>query len=143
MGSHILVVDDEPAIRFALRGFLEGHGHEVTEAEDGVEGLRMIHLRKPDLVILDVMMTPLSGWQVLHLLHEDPETRRVRVLMFTALGEMEDTAMGWHLGCDWYQVKEKPLNFDDLGLIIERLLAIDPEEEAQSEEPGLRRGEAQ
>lgn len=130
--SDILVVDDEAAIRCALRSFLESQGYEVREAQNGVEALREIARKKPDLVILDVLMSPISGWEVLQLLHSNPETADIRVLVLTALGLERDEALGWHLGCDWYEVKKKPMEFEDLGLIVQRLLAIDPEQEKQT-----------
>lgn len=132
MGSFILVVDDEEAVRCAVRQCLEQRGHEVAEASDGLEALRLVSQRKPDLVVLDVVMSPISGWEVLQLLHDNPETRFVRILVLTALGQEQDEAYGWHLGCDWYQVKDKPLQLDDLGLVVDRLLAIDPHEEMAS-----------
>ncbi len=132
MGAFILVVDDEEAMRFALRTHLEALGHEVDEAPNGLEALKAIARRKPDLVILDVMMRPVSGWEVLKLLHDNPRTQQIRVLVLTALGHTHEEAYGWHLGCDWYEVKEKPLQFDDLGLVVERLLAIDPGEEQRA-----------
>jgi len=128
----ILIVDDEPAIRCAVRTFLESQGHQVREAQDGVAALREIARHKPDLLILDVLMSPLSGWEVLQLLHTNPETSDIRVLVLTALGLDRDEALGWHLGCDWYEVKKKPMEFEDLGLIVQRLLAIDPEEERET-----------
>ena len=137
MSKRILVVDDEEGIRFALRSFLEGLGYEVAEAANGLEALRAIHLAPPDLVILDVVMSPLSGWEALELLHTDASTGTIPVVLLTALGEIQHEARGWHLGCDWYQVKEKPLNFDDLALVIERLLAIDPTEARRAWEVSL------
>ena len=132
MSAYILVVDDESAMRLAVRRYLEDMGYEVDEASDGVEALRAISRRKPDLVILDVLMSPLSGWEVLKLLSENPQTHNIRVVVLTALGLDRDEALGWHLGCDWYEIKRKPLQFEDLGLVIERLMAIDPDEERRS-----------
>jgi len=130
--SDILVVDDEAGIRCAVSSFLASQGHEVRQAQNGVEALRQIAHKKPDLVILDVLMSPISGWEVLQLLHSNPETADIRVLVLTALGLDRDEALGWHLGCDWYEVKKKPLELDDLGLIVQRLVAIDPEQERQT-----------
>ena len=132
MSEYILIVDDEEAMRYALRTHLETLGYEVAEAINGLEALKAIAKRHPDLVILDIIMRPVSGWEVLKLLHDNPETRDIRVLMLTALGNTREEAYGWHLGCDWYEVKEKPLRFEDLGLVVERLLAIDPQEERKA-----------
>jgi CheY-like chemotaxis protein len=132
MKGYILVVDDEPALRFAVRSYLESAGYEVEEATNGVEALRCIAHRKPDLVILDVLMSPMSGWEVLELLNSSPETRDIRVVILTAMALDRDEALGWHMGCDWYEIKRKPLQFDDLGLVVNRLLAIDPHEEEKA-----------
>lgn len=132
MSEYVLVVDDEEAMRYALRTHLEGLGYEVAEAVNGLEALKAVAARKPDLLVLDVMMTPVSGWDVLKALHDSPSTRNIRVLMLTALGDTSHEAYGWLLGCDWYEVKEKPLRFDDLSLIVERLLAVDPREEREA-----------
>jgi CheY-like chemotaxis protein len=142
MKSRILVADDDDALRYSLRPFLEGLGYEVAEASDGVEALRAVHSDPPDLLILDVIMAPVSGWEVLYLLHTDERTGTLPVVLLTALAEARDEARGWFLGCDWYQVKEKPLNFDDLALVIERLLAVDQEEARRVWEASQGQGDA-
>jgi two-component system, OmpR family, response regulator len=131
MPPYILIVDDEQPVRLALGAFLTGLGYEVGEAANGVEALHSIAARRPDLMILDVMMAPLTGWEVLRLVAGNPQTQTIRVLLLTALNREAQEAYGWHLGCDWYQVKEKPLDYGGLALIIERLLAIDPLQERQ------------
>ena len=135
MSHYILVVDDDKAMRYALRNHLEGLGYEVSEAVNGLEALKSIAARTPDLMVLDVMMTPVSGWDVLKALYDSPATRGLRVLMLTGLGDPRQEAYGWLLGCDWYQVKEKPLRFDDLGLVVKRLLAVDPDLERAAVQP--------
>ena len=145
MSHYILVVDDEAPVRYSLRCQLEVLGYEVEEAESGPAALKAIARRKPDLMILDILMSPLSGWEVLELLRETPATRHIRVLLLTALANVRDEAQGWHRGCDWYQIKQKPLSFDDLPLIVERLLAIQPQddESALPDSAPRRKGEGQ
>jgi len=138
----ILIVDDEDALRFGLRTFLEGLGYEVSEAANGLQALRAIHADPPDLLVLDVIMTPLTGWEVLYLLHSEERTATLPVVLLTALGEPSEEARGWFLGCDWYKVKDKPLNFDDLALVIERLLAVDQEDARRAWLAGREQGDA-
>lgn len=125
MSSYILVVDDEASVREVVRVFLESKGYEVDLAEDGLTALKLIAQRKPDLIVLDVMMSPITGWEVLEVLRGNPELMDIRVIMLTGLNQERAEAQCWHLGCDWYQVKRKPLQFDDFGIVIERLLAVD------------------
>lgn len=126
MPPYILVVDDDEGMRYALANHFEGLGYEVAHVPDGADALRSIAHRKPDLILLDVMMTTVSGWEVLEILQSSGKTSDIRVIVLTALGQDRDEAYGWILGCDWYEVKEKPLQFDDLALVVERMLAIDP-----------------
>lgn len=126
MSHYILVVDDDEAMRYALRGFLEMLGYEVGEASNGVDALKAISRRTPDLMVLDVMMSPLTGWEVLQVMRDNDAMRGIRVVMLTALGHSHQEAYAWHLGCDWYEIKNKPVDFEDLALVIERLLAVEP-----------------
>jgi len=129
MSAYILVVDDDDGMRHALRTFLDSLGYEVRTAVNGAEALRMVARRKPDLMILDLLMEEMSGWEVLEVLRSSDSAWDVRVLVLSGMSADADEARGWFLGCDWYEIKEKPLQFDDIGLIVERLLAIDPREE--------------
>ncbi len=129
MCQYILVVDDDEAMCYALSSHLEGLGYEVGQAYSGTQALKEVAQRLPDLILLDVVMHEMSGWEVLEILHNSERTHDIRVLILTALGDDREEAYGWYLGCDWYEVKQKPLQFDDLELIIERLLAIDPQDE--------------
>ena len=126
MSHHILIVDDESSMRYAVRAYLETSGYDVAEVSNGVDALRYISRNKPDLIMLDVMMSPMTGWEVLEVLQANPETREIRVIILTALSHEREEARGWHMGCDWYQIKSKPLQFDDLGLVVDRLLAMEP-----------------
>jgi CheY-like chemotaxis protein len=86
VGAKILVVDDEPAIRDLVTRHLREMGHEVYAAGDGVEALEMVEQVEPELVILDVMMPRLNGWEVARRLRRDPDTRDIKILMFSTLG---------------------------------------------------------
>jgi DNA-binding response OmpR family regulator len=112
----ILVVDDEPMIRNFLRTGLRYEGFEVAEAGDGGEALVVASTFRPDLVILDVMMPSLDGYEVARRLRGDPD---LGILMLTAKDEVSDRIQGLDLGADDYLVK--PFDFDEL---LSRLRAI-------------------
>ena len=122
MGKTILLVDDERDLVFYTKLFLEGQGYEITEAYDGRQALDVLAKMKPDLVILDVAMPRLSGWDVLRLMQDDDDLKDIPVLMLTARDEDADKAKGWTLGVTWYQTK--PFELDELALVIERIMAI-------------------
>ncbi len=121
MGKQILLVDDERDLVFYTKLFLEEQGYEVIEAYDGEQALKILESHRPDLIVLDVAMPRLSGWDVLKQLQEDMEMADIPVLMLTARSEDADKAKGWELGVTWYQTK--PFELDELALVIERILA--------------------
>jgi CheY-like chemotaxis protein len=89
MGTKILVVDDEQRYRHLLRVNLEAEGYEVYVARDGTEAIEQVTSKQPDLVILDVMMPRLDGWEVLQSLQSNPATRKIPVLVCSAWDEPE------------------------------------------------------
>ncbi|HEY8342308.1 MAG TPA: response regulator transcription factor [Calditerricola sp.] len=99
---HILVVDDEAPMRALLRLFLEQNGFEVSEAEDGHAALERARAERPDLVLLDIMMPGLDGWQVCRLLREESD---VPIIMLTARDDVRDRVAGLDAGADDYLVK--------------------------------------
>lgn len=121
MGAKLLLVDDERDLVFYTKLFLEEKGYEVTEAYDGQQALDILADFRPDLVLLDVTMPRLTGWDVLKQMQEDPDTADIPVLMLTARSEDADKARGWELGVTWYQTK--PFELDELAMVIERILA--------------------
>src|SRR5262245_66356432 len=100
--SNILVVDDDPNIRELVRVFLSHAGFDVSEAADGVEALAKLETLKADLVILDVMMPNMDGWE---LCRELSASYDVPLLMLTAKGETAQKIKGFQLGTDDYLVK--------------------------------------
>ena len=101
-GRTVLVIDDDENIRrlFALE--LEPHGVRVLEAAEGEEGLRIAHEEKPDVILLDVLMPRVNGWQALRRLKESPDTRATPVIILSVL---ENRAYGFSLGAFDYLVK--------------------------------------
>ena len=102
MNCRVLVVDDDADIRSLLGELLRRAGHEVVEAENGRAGLRAFHANSPDLVLLDVSMPELDGWQTLERIRDLSD---VPVLMLTARGEELERVRGLQAGADDYVVK--------------------------------------
>jgi two-component system alkaline phosphatase synthesis response regulator PhoP/two-component system response regulator VicR len=121
MAKTILLVDDERDLVFYTKLFLEEQGYEVVPAYDGREALDKLDEMRPDLVILDVAMPRLSGWDVLRIMQTEEDKQDIPVLMLTARTEDADKARGWELGVTFYQTK--PFELDELAMVIERILA--------------------
>ncbi len=115
--STLLVVDDDPHIRELVRTFLDRDGFDVHEAADGVEALARLETLKADLVILDVMMPNMDGWELCAQLRASYD---VPILMLTAKGETSQKVKGFQLGTDDYLVK--PFNPIELVVRVRALL---------------------
>ncbi len=114
----VLVADDEPKLVLALRLMLEGAGYTVVEASDGIEALAVFSSEHPDLVLLDIMMPNMDGYQVCReIRRSSPE---VPVLFLSAKSELSDMSVGFHLGADDYIVK--PFRQAELLLRVEAAL---------------------
>lgn len=120
MSQQILIVEDEADIRELLRFNLEREGFSVLEAADGNEGLKLARQHLPDLVLLDVMLPGLDGFEVCRRLGAQAETAHMPVLMLTAKGEEMDRVVGLSLGADDYVVK--PFSVRELMLRIRAVL---------------------
>ena len=118
--GRILVVDDEQAIRELVRQNLELSGYECIDAEDGSQALQKVGEQRPDLIVLDVKMPVLDGWEVLRVLRSSPETATIPIVMLTALGDSAHVARGWTLGADFYLTK--PFEPRELVAVVTRLL---------------------
>ena len=116
--SRILVVDDEPALLRGLADNLKRELHEVLTAADGETGYRLIKEKKPDLVILDLMLPKLSGYEVCRQMRADGIT--TPVLMLTARGEETDRVVGLDMGADDYVTK--PFSVRELLARVRALL---------------------
>jgi len=120
MAHRILIVDDEPSIVISLQFLMTREGYEVALAGDGEAALQAIQANPPDLVILDVMMPKLNGFDVCQRIRSDPRYQAVRVLMLTAKGREVEMARGLALGADAYVTK--PFSTKDLVAEVRRLL---------------------
>jgi DNA-binding response OmpR family regulator len=118
--TKVLVIDDEAPIRLLCRVNLEAEKMEVFEAADGLSGLELARKEKPDVVLLDVMMPGMDGWQVAERLFEDEDTSQIPLVFLTARAELRDRARGLELGGVDYITK--PFNPVELASIVETLL---------------------
>src|ERR687888_2438479 len=96
--TRVLVIDDEAPIRLLCRVNLEADGMEVLEASDGPTGLEKARNDEPDVILLDVMMPGLDGWQVAEELLDDRRTSSIPIVFLTARAEVRDRARGLDLG---------------------------------------------
>ena len=130
--ARLLVVDDEPNIRELLSASLRYAGFEVATAADGQQALALADSFRPDLLVLDVMMPGLDGWQVLEELLQDESTKDIPIVFLTARAELRDQARGLELGGVDYVTK--PFNPLDLAPLVEDLMA----RASRGESQGLR-----
>src|SRR4051812_21970905 len=96
----VLIVDDEEANRILLRDPLEAHGYEIAEAENGPQALQQVAQRHPDVILLDVMMPGMDGFEVCRHLKQDLHTAPIPVLMVTALSERKERMKGVAAGAN-------------------------------------------
>jgi len=119
--ARILVVDDEPDIVRVVVKIMEARGHQVTTARDGVEALERIAIDPPDLLILDLNLPRLDGYEVCKRVKSDARTARMPVVMMTAAYvSVEDARTGQRVGADEYVIK--PFLREVLIHNVERLL---------------------
>lgn len=119
MPRKILAVDDEKHIVKLVQVNLERHGFQVVTAYDGKEALEKIVQEQPDLVILDVMMPYMDGFEVLQTMRRNPATREIPVIMLTAKSQDADVFRGWQSGVDLYLTK--PFNPVELVSFVKRI----------------------
>lgn len=115
----ILVCDDERHIVRLIQVNLERQGWEVVTAYDGKEGLEKVKADKPDLLVLDVMMPYMDGFEVLKAIRKEPETEKLPVIMLTAKAQDKDVFEGYHYGADMYLTK--PFNPRELVTFVKRI----------------------
>ncbi len=119
MAKKILVVDDERHIVRLVQVNLDRAGYEVAVAYDGIEALKKVSEDKPDMVILDVMMPRMDGFEVLKKLQADEDTKDIPVIMLTAKAQDADIFKGWSSGVSSYLTK--PFNPRELLTFVERI----------------------
>ena len=124
MSVKILIADDEPNILISLEYLMKREGFEVHLARDGQEALAMLQRERPRLVLLDVMMPHLSGFEVCQALRADEALKDTLVLMLTAKGRDTDVAKGLGVGADAYMTK--PFSTKELVQKVRAMLAAQP-----------------
>jgi DNA-binding response OmpR family regulator len=118
--TRVLVIDDEAPIRLLCRVNLEAEGMDVVEAADGPSGVEKARNEAPDVILLDVMMPGLDGWNVAELLLQDDVTTGIPIIFLTARAEFRDRARGLDIGGVDYITK--PFNPLELAPLVQRLL---------------------
>ena len=103
--KRVLIVDDSPTERFFLTDVLRKHGYEVITAESGEQGVAVAKQEKPDLILMDVVMPGLNGFQATRQLSRDAETKAIPVIMCTTKGQETDRVWGMRQGAIDYLVK--------------------------------------
>jgi DNA-binding response OmpR family regulator len=131
--AKVLVIDDEAPIRLLCRVNLEAEKMAVLEAEEGASGLELARTERPDVILLDVMMPGMDGWEVLQRLLDDEETSEIPIVFLTARAELRDRARGLDLGGVDYVTK--PFNPIELAPLVRSVL----ERVARGEREALRR----
>ena len=129
----VLVADDEPALRKLLKTNMELEGYETLEASNGAEVLECVERDNPDIILLDIMMPVMDGWEVMTALASNPEYEQ-KVILVSAKASDDAQLQGWELGADEYITK--PFDLDSL---LERVREVAARTEAESE---ARRAEA-
>jgi CheY-like chemotaxis protein len=120
----ILIAEDNPDLRTIMVDLLGADGHQTLQASDGKEALAMIARQKPDLLLLDLAMPEMDGWQVAQALRKAPATRSLPIIALTAHAMAGDCEKALRAGCDSYLAK--PFILADLEREIQRLLDRQP-----------------
>lgn len=118
----VLVVEDDEATVRLLEIYLRGAGYEVLSNMDGKKGLETARARKPDLIVLDLMLPELHGVAVCHALKSDPKTRHIKVLVVSVKGFPADQKQVAEAGAD--QFLSKPIEKEEFLAAVARLLAL-------------------
>ena len=127
MPKEILIVDDEPGIVVPVQFLMEQQGYNVMTANRGEDALDLIYRYKPDLVLLDIMLPGIDGYEVCEIVRLNPNFRKVKIIFLTVKGREEEIAKGLALGADAYITK--PFSNTELVAKIKELLEK-PNEEA-------------
>jgi DNA-binding response OmpR family regulator len=113
MAKEILIVDDEPNVVVPIQFLMEQQGYRVMIAERGEDALDLIYQYKPDLVILDIILPGIDGYEVCEIVRLNPDYRNIKIIFLTALGREVEIAKGLTLGADAYITKP----YSNAGLV--------------------------
>ena len=117
----ILIADDERALRVLIAGTLEVGNYNILEADNGIEALDLVKRERPDLVILDVMMPGMTGYEVCKCIKTNSDIESTKVLILTAKGQLSDKEAAWEALADFYLAK--PFSPMQLLSVVEEILS--------------------
>jgi CheY-like chemotaxis protein len=120
--AKIMLVEDDNNLREIYGARLQAEGYEVVSAKDGEEALSLAVKEKPNLIIADIMMPKISGFDMLDILHNTPETKDTKIIMMSALSQTEDKEHANKLGADRYLVKSQ-VTLEDVVRVVKEVLA--------------------
>ena len=120
MPKEILIVDDEPSIVIPIQFLMEQQGYSVLVAENGEDALDVIYKYKPDLILLDIMLPRIDGYEVCEIVRLNPDYRNIKIIFLTAKGREVEIAKGLALGADAYITK--PFSNTELVAKVKELL---------------------
>jgi DNA-binding response OmpR family regulator len=120
MSKKVLIVDDEPGIIVALQFLMEQNGYTTMVAFSGEEAVEAVTRHHPDLILLDIMLPVVDGFEVCQRIRENPEWNDIRIVLVTALGSEANVTKGLDLGADAYVTK--PFSNADLVAKVKELL---------------------
>jgi len=119
--TRVLIVDDSPTEMFTLKSMLEAKGFEVLEAENGADGVALAREELPDVVLMDIVMPGLNGFQATRQLTKDPKTEHIPVIIVTTKDQETDKVWGQRQGAKGYLVK--PVTEEQLAETINNVIA--------------------
>jgi DNA-binding response OmpR family regulator len=125
MPKEILIVDDEPSIVVPIQFLMEQQGYNVLVAENGEDALDAIYKYKPDLILLDIMLPRIDGYEVCEIVRLNPDYRGIKIIFLTAKGREVEIAKGLALGANAYITK--PFSNTELVAKVKELLDITDE----------------
>jgi len=123
MPKEILIVDDEPSIAIPVQFLMEQQGYRVITAENGHDALDLIYKYKPDLILLDIMLPGINGYEVCEIVRLNPTYRDIKIIFLTAKGREVEIAKGLALGADAYVTK--PFSNAELVATVKAVLEND------------------
>jgi DNA-binding response OmpR family regulator len=103
--KRILIIEDDSSLQKVVQEFLESEGFDTVGAEDGIEGIKLANSKKPDLILLDIILPKKDGYEVLKELKENQETKNIPIILLTNLGSPADVEKAIKLGATTYLTK--------------------------------------
>jgi DNA-binding response OmpR family regulator len=119
--ARVLIVDDEPNIVMAVEFLLQREGYRTEKAFNGFQALELASSFIPDIVVLDVMMPGLNGFEVAEKIRQQPELENTKIIFLTAKGTQRDKEIGYNKGAEAYMIK--PFENEELVTVVNEMLA--------------------